>query len=82
MKFFKGCSSRQSPTLVDGDNAVDRPEFTWSDQPLVGDRHRMQCALNLASPKIEKSSKRRKVGCKVVVLPDIELQQERLVGMR
>ena len=47
---------------------------------MVGDAHRVQRALQCFLPVVEEAPQFGKVGGEIVFLPDVELQQARMVG--
>src|SRR6478736_1607224 len=61
------------------DLALDRPEFRRPDQLRMGDRDRMQGTGEFALPEIEKVDEDGETGSQIVFLPDIGLQEGRVV---
>src|SRR5690349_3347657 len=64
---------------VHGDDAVHGAEFAWLNKPLMRHADRMERPLDLTPPELQKLLQRRKSRREVIVLPDIELEQRRLV---
>src|SRR5215831_3673145 len=60
--------------------AVDRADFGRPDQASMGDRDRMQRSLERLQPEGQKAVEHWKSRAEVVVLPDIGLQQGRMIG--
>ena len=65
---------------MDRDDPVDDPPFRWPDQPMMGDPDGMQGARQLAFPKAQKTPQRGEIGGEIIVLPDVKLEQARMVG--
>src|SRR5215218_1940789 len=74
-----GRSSNQSD-LVQPELSVDRADLRRLDQPRVGYRDREQRTLKLLEPEIEKFVQDREIGAEVVFLPNVGLQQRRVIG--
>jgi hypothetical protein len=55
-------------------------KFSRLDQPAMTDHDRMQNPFQLAFPKFQKLRQFWKMRVKIVVLPDIALQERRVVG--
>src|SRR5690606_15253506 len=66
-------------TSMDSDDPVDRREFGRPDQARMCNLHRVQGAVQFRPPEIEKPDQDRKIRGDVVLLPDIGLQQARVV---
>src|SRR5258708_9165498 len=60
--------------------AVDRAQLGRLDQARVRDDHRVQRSLELFEPERQKPIEHRKPRTEVVVLPDIRLQERRMIG--
>src|ERR1700691_6797409 len=60
--------------------AVHGADFRRLDQAHVRHRHRVQRALKLLQPEIEKFVQLREVWAKVVVLPDVSLKKPGVIG--
>src|SRR5262245_7489853 len=60
--------------------AVDGAQLRGLDQARVRDDHRVQWPLELFEPKRQKPVQHRKPRTQIVVLPDIRLQERRMVG--
>src|SRR5262245_37533615 len=59
--------------------AVDRPQLGRLDQPGVRHGDRMQNALERALPESQEALQLREIRAQVVLLPDVGLQQPRIV---
>src|SRR3954468_12989166 len=73
-------SSNRESDLVQPELAVDRADLRRLDQPRVGHRDREQRTLKLLEPEIEKFVQHREIGAEVVFLPNVGLQQRRVIG--
>src|SRR5260370_10258112 len=60
--------------------AVDGAQLGGLDQARVRDDHRVQRSLELFEPERQKPIEHRKPRTQVVVLPDIRLQERRMIG--
>src|SRR5215813_9272577 len=60
--------------------AADRAQLRGLDQPRVGDGDGVERPLELLQPKRQKTVQHRKARAQVVVLPDVSLQQGRMIG--
>jgi len=58
---------------------VEGLDFSRLDEPRVADAHTMEGAVELLPPKGQKLHQRRKFWCNIVVLPDIGLQETRVI---
>src|SRR5262245_56205499 len=66
--------------LVQPEYAVHRPDLGGLDQARMRDRHRMQRPFELLQPEGEEAVEDRELGAQIVVLPDVGLQQRRIIG--
>src|SRR6516164_8407810 len=60
--------------------AVDGADFRGPDQSRMGNRHGMQRPFESFEPELEEAIEHWKSRAEVVVLPDIGLQQRRMIG--
>ena len=74
MSRHKGARRLVQPKL-----AVDRSDLGRPDQPRVGDGDRVKRPFKSLQPKIEEFVQRRKRRAEIVILPDIGLQQLRMI---
>ena len=72
-----GCAGSVQPKL-----AVDGANFGRFDQARVRHGDRVQRAFELFQPKVQKLIQLRKAGAEIVILPDIGLQQPRMIRRR
>src|SRR5262245_52466878 len=59
--------------------AIDEPKLLWRDEPPMGDAHPVERSVKIGFPEIQEMQKLREFGSEVEVLPDIALQQSRVV---
>ena len=59
--------------------AVDRANFCRLDQARMRHDDRVQWAFELFQPKVQKLVQVRKTGAEIVILPDIGLEQPRMI---
>src|SRR5690348_12499917 len=69
-----------SPALMQLELAVDGANLGRADQPCMRYGDRVQRPFKGLQPEIEKLVERRKRRAEIVILPDIGLQQPRMVG--
>ena len=67
------------PPSMEFELGVESLDFGWFDEPRMTDADAVQRAVELLPPKCEELHQGRKVGCDVVILPDIGLQECRMV---
>src|SRR5690606_4993682 len=67
------------PDSVQPELGGHRAELAGADELLVRHRHRAERALELASPEVEEVVKRREGRGEVVGLPDIGLEERRMI---
>jgi hypothetical protein len=60
-------------------DALDNPPFRPGDQTLVRHPHRVQLCIDLLVPIAQEATQFGEVRCYIVILPDIELQQRRVI---
>lgn len=66
--------------LIQQPQDIARLPFGGSDQPIMRDPHRMARRLDLAAPHRQKIKQHRKVRRKIIFLPDVQLEQRRMIG--
>src|SRR5579872_1908897 len=76
MRNNRGDSGTSS---VRDNDTVNRSPFGRPDQVLVRDPDRVQRAFEFALPIVKEAMERREVRRRIVILPDIELQESRVV---
>jgi hypothetical protein len=59
---------------------ADSPEFRWPNQTCMGNRDGVQGTVEFARPEVQKFPQFGKVRMQVVKLPDIALQDARMIG--
>ena len=64
---------------MNAQDAIHNPPFRALDQVLVGDPHGVQPCLDLLVPITQEATQFGEARCHVVILPDIELQQRRVI---
>src|SRR5215469_7406512 len=68
------------PSSVQPELAVDRADLGRLDQPRMRHGDRVQRAFQGLQPEIEEFVERRKYRAEIVILPNIALQQPRVIG--
>ena len=68
-----------SVRLMQSEDRLDMPEPAGR-KPRLTDLYRMELALDIAAPKVEKAAQLGKIGRAVELLPDEALQQIGVIG--
>src|SRR5947208_6532365 len=68
-----------APASMQTELAADRAQLRGLDQPRVGHRDGVERSLELLQPERQKAVQHRESRTQVVVLPDISLQQGRMI---
>src|SRR5438067_8609290 len=74
---------RSSPALgssIQQKLTVECPDLGRLDELCMTDHHAMQRPIELLLPESQEFDQNRELRCNVVVLPDVGLQQARIVG--
>src|SRR5215469_9253366 len=71
---------RQSQLSMQSEFAADRLEFGRLDELAVRDAHRVQRPFEFLLPKAQETMQLGKLGEKIIVLPDVGLQQPAMIG--
>src|SRR3954453_11652927 len=58
---------------------ADRADLRRPDELLVGNLHRIERPIELVAPEGEELHQGRKIGSDVVILPDVSLEEPRMV---
>src|SRR5262249_35024519 len=67
-------------TLVQPEFVPDRLDFGWLDEARMRHCHRIEQAVELARPEVEEFLELGKMRVQVVLLPDVVLQDVRMIG--
>ena len=59
--------------------AANKPKFLWRDEPPVGNTHSVERPIEIGRPIVQEIDELRKFRRHVIVLPDVALQQLRVV---
>ena len=65
--------------LIEPELVADQSQFSRLDQTNMRNPHLVQFALKIALPEFEKTQQFRKAGAEIVILPDVALQQSRVI---
>src|SRR5271165_4180408 len=70
----------QPERSVQPEHAIDGADFGWSNQAAMANRDRVQAPVQLGLPELQEALQLGEIRTEIVVLPDIGLQQPRMVG--